>query len=191
MVLCPLGFVHYCHNREALAAIASDHQIKMLNLELQVRARGFSSFWFLQEQRRAASERPKAIRSIPRARSGHWRSGTGRRLTPAQPAGAPLANAIALTGPPRRTGSPSMLPPGGGGGPSYAARRALQRGCASQPTARFDLATSSRRRSRVGGWDFLFLAAAISSLEGPACAMPCPPRVTPAPVRGPSEDIYP
>ena len=92
----------------------------------------------LQEQRRAASERPKAIHSIRRARSGHWRSGTGRRLTPAQPAGAPLANAIALTGSPRPTGSPSMLPPGGGGGSSYAACRALRRRCASRPTARFD-----------------------------------------------------
>jgi len=38
----------------------------------------------LQEQRRAASERPKAIRPIPRARSGPWRSGTGRRLTRAR-----------------------------------------------------------------------------------------------------------
>ena len=97
----------------------------------------------IREQRRVATERPKADCSIPRARSGPWRSGTGRRLTPAQPAGAPLANAIALTGSPRPTSSPSVLPLGGGGGPSYAARRALRRGCASRPTARFDLATSS------------------------------------------------
>ena len=101
----------------------------------------------LQEQRRAASERPKAIHSIRRARSGYWRSGTSRRLTPAQPAGAPLANAIALTGSPRPTGSPSMLPPGGGGGPSYAARRALRRSRLCVPTNGTLRSPRARRRS--------------------------------------------
>ena len=35
----------------------------------------------VQEQLRGATERPKADCSIPRARSGPWQSGTGRRLT--------------------------------------------------------------------------------------------------------------
>ena len=120
----------------------------------------------LQEQRRAASERPKAIRLIPRARSGPWRSCIGRRLTrgPAQPAGAPLANAIALAGPPRPTGSPSMLPPGGGGGSSYAARRELSDAAVRPDQRHTSIATSSAgalcstrvaRRTETGVFWFL------------------------------------
>ena len=41
------------------------------------------------------------------------------------------------------------------------------------------------------GVEFYFLPRPFFYVEGPASAMPWAPKGTPAPVRGPSEDVYP
>ena len=62
-------------------------------------------------------------------------------------------------------------------------------------TRRVEWARASARQttgsSRAGGWKFLFLARDKIFVEAVASAMPWPPKGTPAPVRGPSEDVYP
>ena len=53
---------------------------------------------------------------------------------------------------------------------------------------------STRKMAAARNRNFHPLArdeALIGRAEGPARAMPRPPKGTPAPVRGPSEDVYP
>ena len=43
----------------------------------------------------------------------------------------------------------------------------------------------------VGGWKIISQKRNKIWLEGPPGDMPWPPKAAPAPVRGPSEDVYP
>ena len=50
---------------------------------------------------------------------------------------------------------------------------------------------SSCRWSSVGEWKIISHARNKIRLEAPPGDMPWPPKAAPAPVRGPSEDVYP
>ena len=52
-------------------------------------------------------------------------------------------------------------------------------------------ARSLRALASVGGWKIISQPGNKIWLEAPPGDMPWPPKAAPAPVRGPSEDVYP